>query len=53
VSHGHGPEFWVPFLGALNEISYDDVVSIENEDPVQNAVEGVTDAAQFITPFLR
>jgi sugar phosphate isomerase/epimerase len=53
VGRGHGPEFWAPFLDAVKEIGYDDVVSIENEDPVQDAVEGVTDAAQFITPFLR
>ncbi|MFJ3771947.1 sugar phosphate isomerase/epimerase family protein [Streptomyces sp. NPDC090075] len=52
VGHGHGAEFWAPFIDALAEVGYDDVVSIENEDPVQDAVEGVTDAARFIEPLL-
>jgi sugar phosphate isomerase/epimerase len=52
IGHGHGTDFWTPFLDALTEIGYDDIVSIENEDRVQNAVEGVTDAAQFIRPLL-
>ncbi len=28
----HGPEFWSPFVEALREVGYDDVLAIENED---------------------
>lgn len=52
VGQGHGPEFWRPFLGALSEVGYDDVLSIENEDPVQPADEGVTAAAKFVLDLM-
>jgi sugar phosphate isomerase/epimerase len=48
VGQGHGPEFWQPFLGALAEVGYDDVLSIENEDPIQPAEDGVREAAKFM-----
>ncbi|MEU9348142.1 hypothetical protein AB0D74_43800 [Streptomyces sp. NPDC048278] len=54
VGHGTGTGtgFWAPFIGAPAEVGYDDVVSVENEDPVRDAVEGVADAARFIKPLL-
>lgn len=52
VGHGHGIDFWRPFLASLKAIGYDDVVSIENEDPIQTAEEGVRDAAAFVRPLL-
>jgi sugar phosphate isomerase/epimerase len=48
VGRGHGPEFWRPFLEALAEVGYNDVLSIENEDPIQPAEEGVREAAKFM-----
>ena len=53
VGKGHGAHFWAPFLTALDEIGYDDVLSIENEDPIQPASEGVTEAAHFVNGLLR
>jgi sugar phosphate isomerase/epimerase len=52
VGQGHGAEFWGEFLGALRRIGYDDVISIENEDPIQDAQEGVSDAAAFMSGVL-
>ena len=36
----------------LAEAGYDDVLSIENEDIAQPAVEGVEEAAGFVLPML-
>jgi sugar phosphate isomerase/epimerase len=52
VGMGHGAEFWGSFIEALREVGYDDVLSIENEDPIQAAEEGVSDAAAFIAGVL-
>jgi sugar phosphate isomerase/epimerase len=48
IGHGHPAAFWSAFLGALDEIGYDDVLSIENEDPLLPGTAGVTEAASFI-----
>jgi len=37
---------------ALQEVGYDDVVSIENEDLTLDEVEGVVRSADFIRPVL-
>jgi sugar phosphate isomerase/epimerase len=52
VGQGHSAEFWTPFLQALRDIGYNDVVSIENEDPLQPGEAGVKQAADFITSLL-
>jgi len=52
VGKGHGPEFWAGFLAALGQAGYDDVLSIENEDPLEPATEGVVNAAAFISGLL-
>ncbi len=52
VGQGHGVDFWGPFLEALREVGYDDVLSIENEDPTLPAVDGVRQAAEFIASLL-
>lgn len=52
VGQGHGVDFWRPFLDALIEIGYGDVLSIENEDPLQPAEKGVTEAAEFVQGLL-
>jgi len=37
---GHGEEFWRSFVSALRLIGYDDVLSIEHEDPLIGSEEG-------------
>lgn len=53
VGRGHGITFWRGFTESLREVGYDDVLSIENEDPIQPAEEGVLEAAAFIRGVLR
>jgi sugar phosphate isomerase/epimerase len=52
IGRGHTRGFWSRFILALTEVSYDDVVSIENEDVDQPAMEGVEEAAAFIGPII-
>ena len=52
VGVGHDRAFWSSFIAALRSVRYDDVLSIENEDPYQPAEEGVRQAAGFILPLL-
>jgi sugar phosphate isomerase/epimerase len=52
VGRGHDAVFWGAFLDTLRDAGYDDVLSIENEDPVQLAAEGVREAAAFVAPLL-
>lgn len=52
IGQGHGVDFWGPFLQTLEEIGYDDILSIENEDSTQPAVDGVRQAAEFISGLL-
>ena len=53
IGRSHGPEFWTAFVRELQEAGYDDALSIENEDALQPAVEGVLEAAAFMTGILR
>jgi len=52
VGRGNDETFWRRFFTALRDAGYDDVLSIENEDPVQPAAEGVREAAAFVAPLL-
>ena len=49
VGQGQPATFWRSFLSALKEIGYEDVLSIENEDPLQPQEVGAKQAADFIT----
>jgi sugar phosphate isomerase/epimerase len=49
---GHDRAFWTAFVEALRAAGYDDVLSIENEDPYQEGEEGVRQAAAFIAPLI-
>ena len=53
IGRGHDRMFWAAFVGALRDAGYDDVLSIENEDISQPAVEGVEEAAAFMLPLIR
>jgi sugar phosphate isomerase/epimerase len=46
---GHDDRWWREFFVALDDIGYDDVVSIENEDPYLPGIQGV----ERTVPFLR
>jgi sugar phosphate isomerase/epimerase len=48
VGRGHGPEFWVPFLQALNDVSPDIAVNIEHEDTELDQIEGLRFAAESL-----
>lgn len=46
---GHDARWWREFFVALDDVGYDDVVSIENEDPYLPGIAGV----ERTVPFLR
>jgi sugar phosphate isomerase/epimerase len=48
----HDATWWSSFIAALQEVGYDDVVSIENEDLTLSEVAGVEESAAFIRPLL-
>ena len=52
VGSVHGAEYWSRFLEALEQVGYDDVLSIENEDASVTPQEGVELAARFMQPLL-
>jgi sugar phosphate isomerase/epimerase len=49
IGQGHPASFWCAFVDALHAIGYDDVLSIENEDPLLPGVAGVREAVTFVT----
>jgi len=48
VGWGHGLEVWRGIAMALREAGYDYVLSIEQEDPLLDADEGLQSAIQFL-----
>jgi sugar phosphate isomerase/epimerase len=48
IGKGQPPETWRAFLEALGEAGYDDVLSIENEDPSLPGEAGVREALTFL-----
>ena len=53
IGRSHDRGFWARSSRALRSVGYDDVLSIENEDVTQPAVEGVVEAAAFMNAILR
>jgi sugar phosphate isomerase/epimerase len=53
IGRSHDAEFWSSFVDELRAVGYDDVLSIENEDVTQPAVEGVVEAAAFMSPIIK
>lgn len=54
VGYGHGVSFWADFASALRTVGYDDVVSIEHEDNLMSAEEGLDKALamlRLVVPF--
>ena len=46
--YGHGEEWWREFVSTLRMFGYDYVLSIEHEDSLLSAEEGLTRAAAFL-----
>ncbi len=46
--YGHGAEWWKEFVSTLRMFGYDNVLSIEHEDSLLSAEEGLTKAVQFL-----
>jgi sugar phosphate isomerase/epimerase len=52
VGYGHGASFWCDFVSALRMIGYDDVISIEHEDDLIEADEGLSKATALLRAVL-
>ncbi len=52
VGYGHGAEFWNDFVSTLRLVGYDGVISIEHEDPLMSATEGLNKAIGFLNKVL-
>jgi sugar phosphate isomerase/epimerase len=48
VGYGHGADYWADFVSALKSIGYDDVLSIEHEDPLLDAELAVSRAVSTL-----
>ena len=46
--YGHGSEWWREFVSTLRMYGYDYVLSIEHEDSLMSAEEGLTKSAEFL-----
>ncbi|HEY4364002.1 MAG TPA: sugar phosphate isomerase/epimerase [Bryobacteraceae bacterium] len=49
VGYGHGEEWWREFVSTLRMFGYDNVLSIEHEDGLLSAGEGLARAASFLS----
>ena len=52
VGFGHDESFWRDFVSELRRVGYDDVVSIEHEDDLIDADEGLAKAAALLRGVL-
>jgi sugar phosphate isomerase/epimerase len=50
--YGHDALWWREFFVALSDVGYDDVASIENEDPYLPGVDGVIQTCAFLSGIL-
>lgn len=50
--YGHGAEWWKEFVSTLRMFGYDHVLSIEHEDSLLSAEEGLTKAASFLNEIV-
>jgi sugar phosphate isomerase/epimerase len=48
VGYGHSNQWWTEFISTLRMYGYDYVLSIEHEDSLMSADEGLTKAASFL-----
>lgn len=52
VGYGHGAEWWSEFISTLRMYGYDYVLSIEHEDSLMSAEEGLTKAIRFLNEIV-
>jgi len=52
LGYGHGEQWWREFVAVLAAVGYDDVFSIEHEDPMLSALEGVEKSVAFLRNVL-
>ena len=52
VGYGHGAEFWKAVVSELRLVGYDYVMSIEHEDSLMSASEGLTKAIEALKDVL-
>jgi sugar phosphate isomerase/epimerase len=52
LGYGHGEAWWRELVAALAAVGYDDVFSIEHEDPMLSALEGVEKSVAFLRNVL-
>src|ERR1700735_2935388 len=50
--YGHGAEWWKEFVSTLRMYGYDGTLSIEHEDSLLSADEGLTKAAAFLNDLV-
>ncbi len=50
--YGHDAEWWKEFVSTLRMFGYDNVLSIEHEDSLLSAEEGLTKAAAFLNDLV-
>lgn len=50
--YGHGAEWWKEFISTLRMFGYDSVLSIEHEDSLLSAEEGLAKAAAFLNELV-
>ena len=50
--YGHGAEWWSEFVSTLRMFGYDYVLSIEHEDSLMSAEEGLAKAARFLNAIV-
>lgn len=52
VGYGHAYQWWTEFISTLRMFGYDYVLSIEHEDSLMSADEGLTKAAAFLNQIV-
>lgn len=52
LGYGHGEQWWREFVAVLAAVGYDDVFSIEHEDPMLSPLEGVEKSVAFLRDVL-
>ncbi len=50
--YGHGAEWWREFISTLRMYGYDNVLSVEHEDSLMSAEEGLTKAVRFLSQLV-
>ena len=52
LGFGHGELWWREFVSALRGVGYDGVLSIEHEDSLMSAPEGIIKSVAFLKPII-